>query len=186
MVKILEDTRQQKGKHQVKHRGFKDLGVELERRKLDVGDYMAPCEAPTVTVDTKRHVGELAQNLTKDHARFVREIKRAKELGLRLYVVIEDPVVKSVDDLRKWINPHCRFCPVYKAGKCNPRNPGRCTHPRHKSPVPPAPGSRLARMMGTMEKYYPVNFVFCNPKETAKVIMELLAPDLEKCKEQSK
>lgn len=183
MVKIIEDTRQRSGKHEIKHRGFAELGVELDRKKLDVGDYMAPCKAPTVTVDTKRHVGELAQNLTKDHARFVREIKRAKELGLTLYVAIEDPVVKNLDDLRKWINPHCRCCPVHRAGACNPRRAGRCCHPRHKSPVPPAPGSRLAKMMRTMEKYYPVNFIFCHPKDTAKVIMDLLAPDLVKCEE---
>lgn len=185
MVKIIEDTRQQAGKHRLKHRGFAELGVELDRKKLDVGDYMVPIDAPTVTIDTKRHVGELAQNLTAGHARFTREIKRAQELGLTLYVVIEDPVVKNLDDLRKWINPHCRFCPVYKSGKCNPRNPGRCDHPRHKSKVPPAPGSRLAKMMRTMEKYYPVNFVFCHPKDTAKVIMEILPPDLAKCEEKS-
>lgn len=183
MVKIIEDTRQQKGKHRLKHRGFAELGVELERKKLDVGDYMVPIDAPTVSVDTKRNVAELAQNLTSNHKRFTREIKRAKELGITLYILIEDPVVKSMTDVMAWISPHCLCCPVFKGGKCRPHKAKVCTHPRHKSKVPPAPGSRLAKMIGTMEKYYPVRFVFCNPKDTAKVIIDLLAPDLEKRKD---
>ena len=39
MMHIQEDSRQQAGKHDIKHLSFKNAGVEVVRCKLPWGDY---------------------------------------------------------------------------------------------------------------------------------------------------
>ena len=55
---ILEDTRQQEGKHKIKHRWFLDNGITWDRHKLIVGDYQLPGSS-AVAVDTKFSIQEL-------------------------------------------------------------------------------------------------------------------------------
>ena len=89
MAKIYEDTRQQSGKHENKARWWEGHGVEVERAKLDFGDYMAADGSSNIVVDTKRSIDEVAMDCGRDHARFVREMERAKAAGCRLVVLIE-------------------------------------------------------------------------------------------------
>ena len=80
MAIIIEDTRQKDGKHQLKHIGFDNLGVDLLRCKLPFGDYALP---PEVSVDTKENLEEIAGNLCgsrKERDRFIRECKAAAEI----------------------------------------------------------------------------------------------------------
>ena len=53
---ILEDTRQQHGKHELKHNWWKANGVKVVRSKLVIGDYSFP---PSVSVDTKASLMEI-------------------------------------------------------------------------------------------------------------------------------
>ena len=57
---IIEDTRQQAGKHNIKHEWFKDNGVEIIRSKITFGDYCLP---PAVSIDTKENMDEIANNI---------------------------------------------------------------------------------------------------------------------------
>ena len=57
---ILEDTRQQPGKHELKHNWWETNGVKVVRSKLVVGDYSFP---PSVSVDTKASLMEITKNL---------------------------------------------------------------------------------------------------------------------------
>ena len=57
---IIEDSRQQAGKHEVKHERFSQLGDILIRSKLPFGDYALP---PKIAVDTKETMNEIAQNI---------------------------------------------------------------------------------------------------------------------------
>ena len=78
---IVEDSRQKVGKHQQKHIGFDDLGVGLLRCKLPFGDYALP---PSVSIDTKENLEEIAGNLCgsmKERNRFIRECKAAAAAG---------------------------------------------------------------------------------------------------------
>ena len=76
---IQEDTRQQAGKHNIKHAYFDDNEIGVVRCKLPFGDY-API--PPVSVDTKKDMDEIAQNICgKEHRRFVNECKAARDAG---------------------------------------------------------------------------------------------------------
>ena len=55
---ILEDTRQQKKKHEVKHQYFRSVGVHWNRTALYCGDYTLPVKQ-NVCIDTKKDVAEL-------------------------------------------------------------------------------------------------------------------------------
>ena len=96
---IVEDTRQKDGKHQLKHIGFDDLGVGLLRCKLPFGDYALP---PSVSVDTKENLEEIAQNLCgslKERNRFIRECKAAAAAGCQLVIMVETDHEGSLLDL---------------------------------------------------------------------------------------
>ncbi len=61
-------------------------------------------EGCAVSVDTKRSIDELASNMLnpKDHARFWREVRRSKEMGIHLVVLIESNIYKAIPDLATW------------------------------------------------------------------------------------
>lgn len=61
-------------------------------------------EGGSVSVDTKRSVDELASNLLnpKDRARFCREVRRARDSGIKLIILIETNRFKSIPDLASW------------------------------------------------------------------------------------
>ena len=94
------DSREKKNEHILRY--FDRHGIDYEIRKLDVGDYMF--EGGTISVDTKRSVDELASNMLNrnDHARFLREAKRAADSGVKLIVLLETSKFKSIPDLREW------------------------------------------------------------------------------------
>lgn len=171
MQKIIIDSRQQKGKHSIKHEWFAAHGVETERRKLEFGDYMT--EGSNRSVDTKRNIDEIAQNINgRNHDRFKRECQRARDAGCRLIILVENrDGVESIEDLQGWTNGHCKRCASYYAKSCDPHGGGKCSKHDTRKPIQ---GKRLARAMSTMHERYGVRFEFCNPHESARRICELL------------
>ena len=97
---LICDSKEKKNEHILRY--FDRHGIDYEIRKLDVGDYMF--EGGTISIDTKRSVDELASNMLnrKDHARFLREAKRAADSGVKLIVLLETSKYKSIPDLREW------------------------------------------------------------------------------------
>lgn len=174
---IFSDTRQHAGKHEIKEQWWADHGVAVHRAKLDFGDYMA--EGSNVSVDTKRNVDEIAQNIGgKSHGRFRRECERAAAAGYRLVVLVENGEgIADVGDLLGWTNGHCRACSFAHARKCRPHDPrGKCA--KHGT-MKPIQGDRLARAMSTMAARYGVCFRFCAPEESARTVCELLGVEYE-------
>lgn len=101
MIAMLTcDSRERKNEHILRY--FDRHGIDYEIRKLDVGDYML--DGCTISVDTKRSIDELAANMLnpKDHARFLREAKRARQNGVNLIVLVETNKYKSIPDLATW------------------------------------------------------------------------------------
>ena len=94
------DSRERKNEHILRY--FDRHGIDYEIRKLDVGDYML--DGGAISIDTKRSVDELASNMLNrnDHARFLREAKRAADSGVKLIVLLETSKYKSIPDLRDW------------------------------------------------------------------------------------
>ena len=95
------DSRERKNEHILRY--FDRHGIDYEIRKLDVGDYMLEGN-DTISVDRKASVDELASNMLNraDHARFLREAKRAADSGIKLIVLLETSKYKSTPDLREW------------------------------------------------------------------------------------
>lgn len=134
--------------HELKHKHFEEMGVELVRNMLPFGDYALP---PSVSVDTKADMAEIASNIGSDHKRFKRECIAAKEAGCQLIILVEnDDGIRSVNDVHTWINPEIIYRPRAITGE------------------------RLEKAMKTMSERYGVRFEFCEPEEAAGRIIELL------------
>jgi len=141
---IYVDTRQKVGKHDAKHRQLERLGHTLVSRKIDTGDYMAEGRSD-ISVDTKQDLQELYGDVVSDSTRFAKEVRRAKDNGIKLYVLIEQDGFTKLGDIRNWK-------PSY--GKLTGRNiEDRCF---------------------ILHKRYGVEFVFCTKTETGQRIAEIL------------
>lgn len=168
MPTIYIDTRQKVGKHDHKHGKWEAQGIELVPRALSFGDYMAPDS--NISVDTKMSIQELAMDVGKDHARFVREIERANAAGHRLVVLVEAPRrYTTVGNLFAWKSGVCCRCRYSKV--CNPREvKGR----RCRRGTKPMQGDTLAKIANSLAERHGVVFEFCTKGEAAKRICELL------------
>ena len=154
---IIEDTRQQAGKHEKKHIWFEEHGVQLVRSKLPFGDYSL---VPSIAVDTKKDMDEIAANICgREHKRFINECKAAKAAGCALVILVENEVgISDISHVHTWINPR-----VIYSDKC-------------------VQGDRLQKAMETISERYGVTFLFCKPDESAEIITEILTNgELFKC-----
>lgn len=155
---ILEDTRQQANKHRHKHDYFAEQGIEIYRTKLPFGDY-AIWGCP-VSVDTKKDIYELAQDIDQDHTRFRSECVNARNAGCRLIILVENTDgVDGFDSLVAWAedSDHFNMRQYQTKKKCRLIT-----------------GERLAKACLTMGKKYGVQFRFCRPEEAGQKIVELL------------
>ena len=146
---IIEDSRQQAGKHNIKHEWFEQNGVELIRSKIAFGDYCLP---PAISIDTKRDMDEIAENICgQSHKRFINECKAAKAAGCKLIILVENRLgIKSLSQVHTWQNPRVIYSP-------------NCVQ-----------GERLQKAMQTISERYGVQFEFCDPADSAEKIIELL------------
>ena len=149
---LLEDTRNQVGKHKNIEAYCKQQGIEIVRTKLLVGDYMLTGEGSGgVSVDTKSlGVPELASNCFQEHERFRADCELAQRCGIQLIVLVEDVLPKGL--LENWRSPM-----------------GRDGLPRYK--FDPA---RLKKVMLTMQDKYGVKFRFCDGRSTGAQLIEYL------------
>lgn len=166
---ILEDTRQQSGKHTNKESYFQKNGIEVKRTKLYVGDYTLPTNQ-SICIDTKQDIGELISDLVDQHDRFRGECLRAQEAGIKLIILVEhdgewcdykktiwNKPVRKLEDLAQWRNPRAF---IFRNGKQ--------LYPRATK------GVTLLKMCSTMQKKYGVEFQFCESGVCGKRIVELL------------
>ena len=146
---VVEDSRNQIGKHKNINAYLESVGVRVLRSKMIVGDYTLPADQ-RICIDTKKDMVEVSQNIFHDHARFRRECELAKDCGIHLVVLIEDNTVATWDELLKWTNPQ-----------------------PNRSALTPN-GERCYKVMKAMEYSYGVEFKFCNKKDTGKRILQIL------------
>ena len=148
-MKIQEDSRNKAGKHALKHEHFEAAGHQIYRSKVIVGDY---CKPPTVSVDTKENMAEIAMNIGgPEHKRFINELKLAQEIGCTLYILVENTDgIRDLVDVERWRNPRTDYSP-------------NCIQ-----------GPRLAKAMRTIQERYGCTFLFCKPEEAAEMIIDLL------------
>jgi len=147
---IIEDTRQQKGKHALKLSHFEQNGIKVVRSTLPIGDYANIKDLSTI-VDTKKDIQEIVGNVIQDHKRFVEECKLAAESEIQLIVLVENMSgVTCINDLYGWYNWRLKKSPKATTGR------------------------QLAKILTSMEYKYGVKFEFCKPEEAGAKVIELL------------
>ena len=165
---LIEDTRNQPGKHGNIH-AFADLnGIRIVRSKLTVGDYSLPTNQ-SVCIDTKQDLGEVYNNLVQAHDRFSRECDMAVELGIRLVILVEDDEVDCLDNVHKWSNPRYKRYMMLKTGHEHGRWLGTKLPPK-----PPVSSKQLEVMMKTFAEHHGCEWQFCRKSETGFRICEIL------------
>lgn len=143
--------------HIIKHilDDFDDMGVPWFSCKLPVGDYIN-LDNPRISVDRKHNLAEVVNNVGQDHKRFVAELARAQKLGIRLIILIEHSrKIRSVDDVLHWVNPRLAVSPLAISGE------------------------RLYKIMISMSQKYGVEWQFCEKRQTARRICEILGVEVE-------
>lgn len=165
---IVEDTRNQIGKHKNINEQLERLGHKVVRSKLYAGDY-SRVDSQSVCIDTKQDLQEVASNLTQQHDRFRAECIRASEAGIRLVILVEDGEIQSLYDVPNWVNPRLvRWCRIKNA-----QAKGKMTSIKIAK-QPPINGERLYKAMLTMTDRYGVEWAFCRKAETGEKIVRLL------------
>ena len=167
---ILEDTRQQAHKHDLKHKWFDENGVIVRRQALYVGDYTLPTNQ-SVCVDSKFSIQELVGDICgKQHERFRNECIRAQEAGIQLIILTENvggkvgrgeiynPTITKLEELHRWKNPRLF---IFERGRQKYPNATR--------------GITLQRACMTIEKKYGTKFLFTTPEKSAEMIVKLLS-----------
>lgn len=167
---LLEDSRQQKEKHTVKHKWFEENGIIIKRTKLYVGDYTLPTDQ-SVCIDTKKDLQECISCVcAKGHERFRNELLRAQEAGIQLIILVENkgglikgtrdiynPTIRNLSELHSWKNPRLFI-----------RRNGKQLYPSATK------GVTLMKACMTLERKYGVVFKFCTPEESGEMIVRLL------------
>jgi hypothetical protein len=125
---------------------MKQNNIPYTMCKLDVGDYMLS-DKDGVSVDRKKDLGEMLTNLcSKDSSRFWREIRRAHERKIKLFILCEHGgAIKSIEDVKHWQSKYSRVS-----------------------------GKTLAERMYRAHIAYGVEFLFCDKRSTGKRIIEIL------------
>lgn len=141
---IICDTREQKNQNVLEY--FRKQSIPYITKKLDTGDYM-DSDRMDITIDRKRNLQELCQNLcTKDDSRFWREIRRAKQSGIKMIILCEHGgKIKSIRDVAEWKSKYTKIT-----------------------------GKKLMEEIYRVHIAYGVEFIFCDKRSTGKKIMELL------------
>lgn len=145
-MKITIDSREKKCDH-IKS-WFEKNGIEYEVKKLDVGDFMIEGNEK-ISVDRKQNLSELSRNLTNkaDHSRFLKEVRRAMEQCIKLYILCEHGgKIKSIQDVAQW---HDKYSGV--------------------------DGRHLMDEIYRAHIAYSVEFLFCDKRCTARRILEILS-----------
>ena len=159
---LLEDTRQQEGKHKNVEDYCRRNNIELVRKCLSVGDYMISSDginpATDIAVDTKQNLLEISKNImSSDHRRVRAECQRAKDLGIQLVFLVEEiPPFGKVDlwEVPRWRTSN-RF---HRVG-----DPMTLVDPR-----------ALRKAMITMVVKYGVRFEFCTRRQSPARLIKIL------------
>lgn len=148
-MQIQIDSREHRSERKRIEAQFDELGVQHFCSKLYVGDYMS-LDNPRIVIDRKQGLLEVCSNVAQQHERFREELMRAKKMEIKLIVLVEEPGIKSLEDVFFWQNPRQKTSPKATNGK------------------------QLYKSLCTIRDRYDVKFEFCGKRETGRMITELL------------
>jgi len=164
---LIEDSRQQAGKHKNIEDYCRKNGIELVRKCLSVGDYMLSEDGETpsgnISVDTKADIMELVKDvMSNDHRRFRRECERANELGIQLIILVEEEVPFGIIDF--WEVPRWKN--------------GNKWHMRGE-PMTRIEPKVFRKALETMTRKYGVEFRYCTRKQCPARVIKYLKGELK-------
>lgn len=119
--------------------------------KLPVGDYM-DYNRPGLIIDRKQNIAELAKNCTSDRVRFRDELERAKAVGAKLIILVEQNRFKDrgewihvdkIEDLVLWSGPYTTM-----------------------------KGERVYKVLASWCSKYDLEIQFCDKQSTGKRILQ--------------
>lgn len=132
---------------------FDSIGLVHETTKLFIGDYQ-DYNRPSIVVDRKQNIAELAKNCTSDHERFRRELQRAQRANATIVLLVEQNRYKdrdqwihvgSIEDLMLWSSPHTTIT-----------------------------GEKVYRVLRSWMAKYPLRVQFCDKRNTGRRIYEII------------
>ena len=132
---------------------FEARGIKYSISKLYIGDYMEYSN-PLLVIDRKQSIQELAANCTRDHARFKAELERAKAVGAKLVILVEQNryydrdkwiQVCNIEDLMLWSSPHTTIR-----------------------------GEKVYRVLRLWCAKYDIEIQFCDKRQTGRKILEII------------
>ena len=109
---------------------------------------------PLLVVDRKQSIQELAANCTRDHERFRNELERAKAVGAKLIILVEQNryydrdkwiQVCNIEDLMLWSSPHTTIR-----------------------------GEKVYRVLRSWCAKYDIEIQFCDKRQTGRKILEII------------
>jgi len=170
-IYLIEDSRQQISKHDLKNKYFQDNGIKVLRSKLPYGDY-AIINKMNVIVDTKKDALEIFGNLTKDHVRFRNEIKGANDYGIGIIILIEEEdYYADLETFRQWYR-----IPLWKSDGWKTNATGTQRYRVHKKgePMTKVDVNAIVKAMKTMQEKYAVLFKFTTKERCGADIINIL------------
>lgn len=153
MQLLLIDTREKPKAIEGILRSVERRNVPYTRTKLLFGDYM-DYSNPLLVIDRKQSIAELAANCTTDHERFKAELERAKAVGAKLVILVEQNRykdrdkwirVETIEDLMLWTSPHTTIR-----------------------------GEKVYRVLRAWMAKYPIQVKFCDKRNTGIQILEII------------
>ena len=167
---IQVDSREKDNKYILEY--FDSVGQQYKTgQKLICGDY-SDILNHSICVDKKSSgsgLMEITQNVCQDHKRFIAEIERANECGIRLIFLIQEESIKTLEDVEHWQNP--RYIKWIKIKNC--QKVGKMKSFKI-SKVPPTNGKQLFKILSTIKEKYGCEYVFAKKEDMGKKIIELL------------
>lgn len=150
---LLIDTREKPKAIQSIIKTVEERGVPYARTKLLFGDY-ADYGRPSIVIDRKQNIAELAKNCTWEHDRFRAELERAKAANARLIILVEQNRykdrdkwihVESIEDIMLWSSPHTTIR-----------------------------GEKVFRVLRAWMSKYDIDVQFCDKRQTGRKILEII------------
>lgn len=153
MKYLLVDSREHQKKIKSILKTFDEAKVRHASTKLLFGDYM-DYNRPSIVIDRKQNIAELAKNCTWEHDRFRAELERAKAANARLIILVEQNRykdrdkwihVESIEDIMLWSSPHTTIR-----------------------------GEKVFRVLRAWMSKYDIDVLFCDKRQTGRRILEII------------
>lgn len=150
---LLIDTREHPKAIQGIIKTVDEAKIPHESTKLLFGDYM-DYNRPSIVIDRKRNIAEIAKNCTREHDRFRAELERAKAANARLIILVEQNRykdrdkwihVESIEDIMLWSSPHTTIR-----------------------------GEKVFRILRAWMSKYDIDVQFCDKRQTGRRILEII------------